>query len=91
MSRREKLFAEPFEPERAAVIARNFPYFARLGADDQRELLGHVRVFLDEKSFEGCGGLVLTDEIELTIAAQAGLLLLHRETGYYPGVDAVLF
>ncbi len=90
MSRREKLFSEPFEPERAAIIERNFPYFKRLAADEQRELLGHVRVFLEEKTFEGCGGLELTDEIELTIAAQACLLLLHRETDYYPGLDAIL-
>jgi Mlc titration factor MtfA (ptsG expression regulator) len=39
-------------------------------------------VFLAEKHFEGCGGLALTDEIRVTIAAQACLLLLHRETDY---------
>ncbi len=90
MSRREKLYAEPFEPERVAIIERNFPYFERLSKDDQRELLGHVRVFLDEKKFEGCGGLELTDEMKLTIAAQACLLLLHRQTDYYPGLDVIL-
>ncbi|HEY1958297.1 MAG TPA: M90 family metallopeptidase [Polyangiaceae bacterium] len=90
MSRREKLRAEPFEAERVAIIERNFPYFARLSEDDKRELLGNVRVFLDEKKFEGCDGLELTDEIELTIAAQACLLLLHRETDVYPGLDVIL-
>ena len=39
---------------------------------------------------EGCGGLELTDEIRLTIAAQACLLLLHRETDYYPQLSAIL-
>jgi Mlc titration factor MtfA (ptsG expression regulator) len=47
-------------------------------------------VFLAEKTFEGCGGLELTREIKLTIAAQACLLLLHRETDLYPHVDAIL-
>jgi len=47
-------------------------------------------VFLAEKSFEGCGGLELTDEIRVTIAAQACLLLLHREPEYYPGLDVIL-
>jgi len=45
---------------------------------------------LAEKSFEGCGGLTLTDEIKLTIAGQACLLLLHRETDIYPNVDSIL-
>jgi hypothetical protein len=32
----------------------------------------------------------MTDEIKLTIAAQACLLLLHRETGYYPELSSIL-
>ena len=43
------------------------------------------KIFVAEKTFEGCGGLAITDEIKVTIAAQACLLLLHRETEYYPG------
>ena len=55
-----------------------------------RPLLGHVQVFLAEKHFEGCGGLELTDEIRVTIAAQACLLLLHRATDYYPQLTSIL-
>jgi hypothetical protein len=57
---------------------------------DQKELLGHVQVFLSEKRFEGCAGLELTDEIRLTIATQACLLLLHRKTNYYPRLLTIL-
>jgi Mlc titration factor MtfA (ptsG expression regulator) len=88
--RRAELRAKPLEAERVATIARMFPYFSRLSEADQRELVGHVQVFLAEKSFEGCGGLELTDEIKLTIAAQACLLLLHRDTDYYPALDVIL-
>ncbi len=49
-----------------------------------------MQVFLDEKRFEGCGGLEVTDEIRLTIAAQASLLLLHRVTDYFPGLISIL-
>jgi Mlc titration factor MtfA (ptsG expression regulator) len=88
--RREALRKEPLsEPERD-IIRRNVPYVASLPAEDQAELEGHVRIFLAEKSFEGCGGLTLTDEIRVTIAAQACVLLLHRESDYYPGVEAIL-
>jgi len=54
------------------------------------ELLGHVQVFLAEKNFEGCDGLQLTDEIRVTIATQACLLLLHRRTDYYPRLVTIL-
>ena len=40
----------------------------------------HVKVFVAEKHFEGCGGLEMTEEIRVTIAAQACVLLVHRET-----------
>ena len=59
-------------------------------SEDQLELLGHIQVFLAEKHFEGCGGLELTDEIRVTIAAQACLLLLHRNTDYFPHLTSIL-
>jgi Mlc titration factor MtfA (ptsG expression regulator) len=88
--RRERLKRRPFPPEWLAILRARVPCFNRLGPDDQRELLGHIRVFLAEKTFEGCNGLVITDEIRLTIAAQACILLLHRDTDYYPGLDTIL-
>ncbi len=87
--RREKLRQRPLSAEQRATVRRNVPGAASLSAEDQRELEGHVQVFLAEKTFEGCGGLVMTDEIKLTIAAQACILLLHRETDGYPGLDSI--
>ncbi len=49
-----------------------------------------MQVFIAEKHFEGCGGLDITDEIKVTIAAQACLLLLHRKTDYYPRLFSIL-
>jgi Mlc titration factor MtfA (ptsG expression regulator) len=61
-----------------------------LPLQDKAELEGHIQVFLSEKNFEGCAGLELTQEMKLTIAAQACVLLLHRETDYYPGLRSIL-
>ena len=88
--RREKLKKEATPKEWTEILEQNFPLFTRLTREDQKELLGHISVFLDEKYFEGCGGLELTDEIRVTIAAQACLLLLHRDTDYYPDLTSVL-
>jgi MtfA peptidase len=88
--RRQQLRAQPFPAEWRRTIERNVPIVLRLPRADQRELFGHIQVFLAEKHFEGCGGLELTDEIRVTIAAQACLLLLHRETDYYPLLKSIL-
>lgn len=88
--RRSRLRAQRFPETWKSIVTRNLPIFMRLSPTDQAELLGHVHVFLAEKHFEGCGGLELTDEIRVTIAAQACLLLLHRETDYYPELLSIL-
>src|SRR5436190_17536714 len=88
--RRERLRSLPFPAEWQRIIERNVSTFSRLSPEDQHELLGHTQVLLAEKHFEGCGGLELTDEIRVTIAAQACLLLLHRETDYYPELTSIL-
>ena len=88
--RRERLRAQPAPAAWRAILERNLAIFSRLSADDRAELLGHTQVFLAEKHFEGCGGLELTDEMRVTIAGQACLLLLHRDTDYYPELTSVL-
>src|SRR4051812_36252295 len=88
--RRDALRAQPLSIEERALLDKNIPYLQTLNAQDRSELESLVRIFLAEKSFEGCGGLSLTDEIKLTIAGQACLLLLHRETDIYPNVDSIL-
>jgi Mlc titration factor MtfA (ptsG expression regulator) len=72
------------------MIRRNVPLYVLLGSELQDQLLKHVQVFLAEKRFEGCGGLQITDEIRVTIAAQACFLLLNREATYYPKLRTIL-
>lgn len=88
--RRQRLRSQPVPPTWSSILTRNVPIFGRLPPEDQTELLGHVQVFLAEKLFEGCGGLEITDEIRVTIAVQACLLLLHRQTDYYPQLMTIL-
>ena len=88
--RRRRLRARPFPKEWLALIQRHVVFFHKLSASDRAELLGHIQVFLAEKRFEGCGGFAITDEVRVTIAAQACLLLLHRKTDYFPGLLTIL-
>jgi Mlc titration factor MtfA (ptsG expression regulator) len=87
---RTALRAEPMPQAWQAIIAKNVPFAALLPAEDARELEALVRIFIAEKRFEGCGGLTITDEMKVTIAAQACLLLLHRESDIYPDLESIL-
>lgn len=57
---------------------------------ERTELHAMIQVFLEEKYWEGCGGLELTDEIRVTIAAQACLLQLCLPHDYYRNVQTIL-
>lgn len=80
----------PFPPAWAKIIDEHVPLARALAEDDRRELEQLVVVFLEEKTFEGAGGFTITDETRVTIAAQACLLLLHRDTDVYPYLDTVV-
>ncbi|MBI2472167.1 MAG: zinc-dependent peptidase [Planctomycetes bacterium] len=88
--RRDSLRTAPLPQAWLKIIEDNVPFYRCLPEADQRELQGHIQVFLAEKHFEGCRGLQVTDEIKITIAAQACLLLLHRDTDYYPTLSSIL-
>jgi MtfA peptidase len=88
--RRRKLREQPFPESWREIIALNAPLCAELHDARRTELDDLVQIFIAEKNFEGCGGLDLTDEMSVTIAAQACLLLLGRETDIYPRMQSVL-
>jgi MtfA peptidase len=88
--RRKRLRETPFPAAWREILLRGLPYYRCLPEPDRRELEGHIQVFLAEKYFEGCAGLKLTDEMRVLIAAQACMLLLHRDTDYYPGLSTIL-
>ena len=87
--RRDRAFAQSLPASMQAAINRNVPITRALPAPLARRLEGLTLTFLREKSFVGCNGLEMTDEIRATIAAQACLLLLGR-AGHYDDLRAIL-
>jgi hypothetical protein len=88
--KRQRLRAQPFPANWRAVLQQRVPYVRRLPADLQLRLKQHMQVFLAEKTFIGCNGLEINDEIRVTIAAHACLLILNRPSGYYPNLRQIL-
>lgn len=80
----------PAPKEWHAILAENVPVYTRIPLELRARLHGHMHIFLNEVNFEGCGGLELTEEMRVTIAAQACLLLVGQEAIHYPRLRSVL-
>jgi Mlc titration factor MtfA (ptsG expression regulator) len=87
---RKKAIAAPFPESWVRIIEKNLPPYLKLPEESRDRLYGYIQEFLYDKSFEGCGGLDLDDEIKVTIAAQACLLLMNKEVRCYPKLRTVL-
>src|SRR5207237_327965 len=72
------------------VVEHDVPLARWLSAEERERLLRLVQVFLTEKHFEGCGGLTVTEEMKIRIAAEACLLVLNLEGPCYPTLRTVL-
>ena len=90
LMRRKELLSSPLKEEWRKIISGNVPIYRRVPGEFRSELHGLINVFLSEKNFEGCGGLQITDEIRLCVAAQACILLLNRKTNFFPTLSTVL-
>jgi hypothetical protein len=88
--RRTKLLETPFPDAWLDIIERNVKAYALLDPDEQQRLRDLTQVFIDEKHWEGCGGLELTDEMRVTIAASACLLILGRDHDLMNEVESIL-
>src|SRR5690349_4925100 len=86
--RRSALLAAPFPADWLPHVQR-LPFYGQLDERGQQRIRDDLRVLVAEKQWEGCGGLVLTDEMKVTIAAMASLLLLNLEHEYFPNVDTI--
>jgi len=89
-ARRRRLRNLPFPPDWLRTLETGALLYKRLSEPDREELQGHIQVLVSEKNFEGRNGLAMNDDIRVTIAAEACLLLLHRDTDYFPGLSSIV-
>ena len=88
--RRTRLLEEPFPEGWRGVLERNVKAYRKLDPDEQQRLRDLVQVFIAEKHWEGCGGLELDDEMRVTIAGSACLLILGRDHDLMAEVQSIL-
>lgn len=81
--RRRRILSQTFPAEWLVYLESNVPQYRLLQPAEQEKLRRRVQVFVPEKTWMGCGGLVVDDEMQVTIAAQACLLVLGIEYEYH--------
>jgi Mlc titration factor MtfA (ptsG expression regulator) len=88
--RRRRLLAEPFPLRFEQILRRNVGHYPLLSPPEQARLRDVTRILVAEKTWEGGRGLYVTEEMRVTIAAEAALLLLGGEHDYYARVSSVV-
>ena len=85
-----RALARPLPASAQAILRRNIPVYQRMAPALQGQLQRMVVQFLHQKKFVGCAGLEVSEEMRVTIAGQACLLLLNRHSKVYPALHTIL-
>jgi Mlc titration factor MtfA (ptsG expression regulator) len=88
--RRQRITSTPFPAAWLDYLERNVAHYPLLASDEQQKLRRDTQIFVAEKNWEGCAGLEVTDEMRVTIAAQACLLLLAFDDQLFDRVLSIL-
>ncbi|MEO1136540.1 MAG: M90 family metallopeptidase [Pseudomonadota bacterium] len=87
--RRARLVAAPLSAAHKAIVVQRVPLYEKLPDELQRNLDGLINRFLDEVKFFGARGLEITDEIRLTIAAQACMLIVNKPNRWFSTLQTI--
>jgi Mlc titration factor MtfA (ptsG expression regulator) len=88
--REQRIRSRPFPVPWLVFLASGLPVYSSLPPNEQMKLRKFIQIFIAEKRFYGCAGLVVTDEMRVTIAAEACLLILRKGWAVYPKLSSVL-
>src|SRR2546430_427674 len=88
--RRRKILDEPFPPQWEQILQKNVAHWPRLDADERAKLKDSIQIIVAEKRWEGANRFPINDEVKVTIAAQAAILLLGLTHDYYMRVPSIV-
>jgi MtfA peptidase len=87
---RKKLVAAPTPPQWKEILSANVAVVDRLSPQEQSRLYEFLKIFIAERHWEGCRGFTITEEVRVTVAAQAGILVLGFPLEYFDRVSSIL-
>ncbi|HKJ17590.1 MAG TPA: M90 family metallopeptidase [Xanthomonadales bacterium] len=88
--RLKRALKAPFPEEWVPILEGNIQIYRNLPHQLRMQLRQLIKRFLHQKQFFGAGGLEMTDEIRVTIAAEACMLVLNRPSAVYPKLRYII-
>jgi len=88
--RRTKILSGPFPHAWCETLQKNVCHSALLSDSEANKLRQRMQIVIAEKYWEGCNGLEMTDEIKVTIAGLACVLLVGFDDEYFDRLQSVL-
>lgn len=88
--RRKRVLQEPWPATWESIIESNVGHYKDLSTTERDKLKAITKIMVDEKHWEAHGGLELSDEVKVTIAGTAALLLLGVQNFYFEHVNTII-
>lgn len=88
--KRQRLVAKPLPADWEDILSINAIFLESLGSRQQARIRQSIQILVAEKNWEGCGGLSVTDEHRVTIAAQMARMTVHFEAEFFDAVLSIL-
>ena len=88
--RRQSLLAAAWPETWSIHLNRNVRLTWNLSDVEREKLRDRIKIFVAEKRWEGCEGLIVTDEMKVTVAGNACLMLLGVDDFYFDNVHTIL-
>jgi Mlc titration factor MtfA (ptsG expression regulator) len=88
--RRERILSAPFPAHWQHIVSQRLPQARYLTAQERNRWYDELRIFVAQKNWEGCAGLVVTEEMKVTIAALACYMVIGLDGDPFAGVLSIL-
>ncbi|PIE18031.1 MAG: hypothetical protein CSA65_06255 [Proteobacteria bacterium] len=88
--KRRRLWRRPFPASWLPYLEGNVPFFAELNAADRQRFCELLKIFVWEKHFIEAGGMTITDEVKVVIAAAAVRLVLRLDLSCYDRLTEIV-
>jgi Mlc titration factor MtfA (ptsG expression regulator) len=88
--KRKRLARRPIPEKWLTILEESVPFYPRISGEMRRRFLETLKIFIWEKYFIGAGGMVITDEVRVVIAACAVRLVLHLDLSYYDRLSEIV-
>jgi MtfA peptidase len=88
--RRKNILREPWPSTWNSIIENNVGHYKGLSTVEKNKLRATTRIIVSEKHWEVHDGLVMSDEIKVTIAGTAALMLLGVTDFYFENVNTLI-